>query len=60
MPLIVTVFASNLLYSLADKMLTAFLLVMVLVRLRRWVNGSNIVDLEADISRRFKDEELSK
>lgn len=60
MPLIVTVFASNLLYSLADKMLTAFLLVMVLVRLRRWVNGSNIVDLEADISRRLKDEELSK
>lgn len=41
-------------------MLTAFLLVMVLVRLRRWVNGSNIVDLEADISRRLKDEELSK
>lgn len=60
MPLIVTVFASNFLYSLADKMLTAFLLVMVLVRLRRWVNGSNIVDLEADISRRLKDEELSK
>lgn len=53
MPLIVAVFASNLLYSLADKMLTAFLAMMVLARLRRWVSGSDIVDLEADISRRL-------
>ncbi|PRB69217.1 ECF transporter S component [Arthrobacter sp. MYb213] len=60
MPLIVTVFASNLLYSLADKMLTAFLAVMVLVRLRHWENGPDTVELEADISRRLKDGELSK
>lgn len=60
MPLIVTVFASNLLYSLADKMLTAFLAVMFLVRLRHWVNGPDTVELEADISRRLKAGELSK
>jgi len=60
MPLIVTVFASNLLYSLADKMLTAFLAVMVLVRLRHWVNGPDTVELEADISRRLRDGDLSR
>lgn len=59
MPLILSVFQSNLLYSFADKMLTGFLVLMFLARLKHWVQGSNALDLEADITRRIRGEELS-
>lgn len=59
MPMILSVFQSNLLYSLADKMLTGFLVLMVFARIKRWVKGSSSLDLEADITRRIRGEELS-
>lgn len=59
MPLIVTVFESNLLYSLADKLLTGFLALAVMDRVRNCIGGSSYPALEQDISRRIKGEGLS-
>ncbi|MGO2051925.1 MULTISPECIES: ECF transporter S component [unclassified Glutamicibacter] len=53
LPMFVAVFQSNLLYSLADKMLVGFIALAVMAQLNGWLRGSIFEDLESDITRRL-------
>ncbi|WP_404288607.1 hypothetical protein [Glutamicibacter arilaitensis] len=53
LPMFVAVFQSNLLYSLADKLLVGFISLAVMAQLSRWLNGALFKELETDIARRL-------